>query len=159
MEHLHTFWITCVSNVYILKLVEDILLAFNELFNKNSLPYSGERLRVNRKFRGFLATCIRKSFLHEIWGVASFGGTSKQSTKVFFCEYRIFHQFTNISPSKVSRYTVASIALCCVTGTPHWKCLARLDLAGPKEDYRSFLKILVHFWQDSLTLMTGASLK
>ena len=45
-----------------LKLVEDILLAFNELFNKNSLPYSGERLRVNRKFRGFLATCIRKSF-------------------------------------------------------------------------------------------------
>ena len=52
--------------------------------------FEGER----KTFANFVA--IRESFLHEIWGVMSFGAAKASNPQNFFHENRIFHQFAKI---------------------------------------------------------------
>ena len=52
---------------------------------------------------------IHESFLHEIWGGGRGilrHGKSEQFAKVFSAKIVFFDQFAEVSPSKVSRYTV-----------------------------------------------------
>ena len=64
------------------------------------------RGRKLHEFHGFVA--IHESFLHEIWGGRGIlrHGKSEQFAKVFSAKIVFFHQFAEVSPSKVSRYTV-----------------------------------------------------
>ena len=77
------------------------------LFLTTTLVLTSYRIVENEnfsEFRGFVA--IRKSFLHEIAGVASVGGTSKQSVKVFSMKIVFSTKSRKFSLSKVFRYTV-----------------------------------------------------
>ena len=73
-----------------------------QLWSKHStwhlqlLPYSGKlsREKTFHKFCSFVA--IRESFLHEIWGVASFGTAKASNPRKFSPRKSYFHQFAKV---------------------------------------------------------------
>ena len=58
------------------------------------VPYSGETFEGENfcKFHSFVA--IRESFLHKIWGVASFGKAKASNLQKFSPQKSYFHKFT-----------------------------------------------------------------
>ena len=68
----------------------------------------GRRL-IFREFRGFVA--IREGFFAKFGGVASLARQKRTIRESFLRENRIFHQFAQVSPSKVSpvRYSLVFI--------------------------------------------------
>ena len=74
-------------------------------FPTMSIPCSrklwGRKLLQMSKFCGY-----SQMFLQEIWGVTFFGGTNKQSAKVFFMKIVFSTKSQKFSPSKVSHYMV-----------------------------------------------------
>ena len=59
------------------------------------LWYSNYRIAENfREFRGFVA--IHESFLHDIWGVASFGAGKASNPQKFSPRKSYFHQFAKV---------------------------------------------------------------
>ena len=53
------------------------------------------RIVINfREFRGFVAIC--ESFLHKIWGVASFGMAKASNPRKFSPRKSYFHQFAKV---------------------------------------------------------------